>query len=268
MTFSEFNDAVQQAVFPDGSAENLVANHKNYVLDALIDLQIKVPCLQASHTDYLCASAGFFHCGASVFESPRGFIRSLSTLVPGDTCCQEVRYSPISKAEMNCLLETQSQTPCCGTETHPSHTYMVDGEYIAYPELPLYCFEYPNESDKTFRASEGFFTIDRGQIWVSPSIQGNELIKLEWDGIKREFDDADVLDEEIFNREVQECVELYLRGKSAAIDDCDYTRAILFNNENMQRPGQYQMRRADLIHTCEKQARPPKREYCFDTRYC
>lgn len=266
MTYAQFNAAVRASVWPDGEAENLVANHKDYVLDGLIDLQTKVSCLQQNHSDYLCASAGFFHCGASVFEAPRGFIRSLSTIVPGDTCCTEVPYIPISKAEMNCLLQNE-QTTCCGTsETHPSHTYLVDGEYVPYPELPLYCFEYPNELDKTFRASEGFFTIDRGQIWVSPQIQGNELIKLEWDGVKRTFDDADVLDDEIFSREVEECVELYLRGRAAVIDDCDFERGAYFNNENMTRPGLYQVRRADLIHTCEKQGRPPKREYCFDTR--
>jgi hypothetical protein len=261
MTYAEFNAAVRLSVWPDGEPENLVAPHKNYVLDALIDLQTKVRCLQQNHVDYLCASSSFYHCGASVFEAPRGFIQSLSTMVPGSRCCVEIPYVPVSKNDMDCMLQNQQAFSFCSTtELHPYPTY----------DTPLYCFDYVTYGDttldKTSRASEGFFAIDRGQLWVNPQIQSDELMVLKWDGVKRSFADTDTVDEDIWTREVAECVELCVRGKAAGIDDCDVTRSIYYNNENMQRPGQYQIRRADLIHTCEKERRPPSRNYCYDTQ--
>jgi hypothetical protein len=270
MTYAEFNAAVRAAANPDGEAENLVANHSNYVLDALIDLQTKVRCLRANHIDFICASGTFYNCGASIFEAPRGFISKLSTMVPGDTCCREIAYTPVSVVDMDCIQANQQAFSFCSSdELHPYTTYLQDGVYVPFPETPIYCTDYVGAGDtsldKSSRAVEGFFSINKGQVWVSPQIQSDELIKLEWEGIKRSFAATDILDDEIFNREVLEAAELYLRGKQAAIDECDYTRSILLNNENMSRPGMYQVRRADLIHTCEKMARPPQRNYCYDT---
>jgi hypothetical protein len=270
VTYAEFSFAVRSAVFPDGAAENLVANHKNYVLDALIDLQTKCRCLQQNHVDYLCASSSFYHCGASVFEAPRGFIQSLSTMTPGDRCCVEISYTPVSKNDMDCMLDAQAAFSFCSTtELHPYDVYLQDGVYVPFPDTPLYCMDYvaagDTSLDKTSRAVEGFFTIDRGQLWVNPRIQSDELVVLKWDGVKRSFADTDTVDEDIWTREVAECVELYVRGKAAGIDDCDLTRSIYYNNENMSKPGMYQIRRADLIHTCEKERRPPQRNYCYDT---
>jgi len=270
MTFGDFNTAVQFAVSPDGIAENLVSLQRSWTIDALIDLQTKVPCLQQLHTDYLCASSSFYSCGASIFEAPRGFIRSLSTMVPGDRCCVEIPYTPVSKNDLDCMLENQKAFSfCSSTELHPYTAYLQDGVYVPFPETPLYCTDYVGAGDtsldKSSRAIEGFFTIDRGQIWVTPQIQSDELVKLDWDGRKVDWADTDIMDDEIFNREVQECVEMFVRSRVASVSDCDYTRAILFSNENMAKPGMYQVRRADLIHWCEKTRRPPNRNHCYDT---
>ena len=267
MTYAQFNAAVRAAVNADGESENLVTRHKSWILDALIDLQTKVPRLQRHHTDYIAPQSTFFHCSASVFDVPRGFISTLTTIVPGSSCCKEITYMGCSKNEMDCMLSTGECCAPCGGELHPYPYYVTDGTlYVPYPELPLYCFEYPDSNiDRLCRASEGYFTLYRGQLWMTPHLQSFEVAKLEWDGVKRTFDDADELDEELFDREVQECVELYLTGRQASIDDCDYTRGILFNNENPSKFGMYQVRRADLIHTTEKEKRLPPRNYCFDT---
>jgi hypothetical protein len=266
MTYAQFNAAVRAAVSPDGEAENLVENHKSYVLDALIDLQIKVPRLQENHTDFIPSWDTLFHCGASLFSCPRGFIVGLSTMLTTETgCCDEIAYKECSKDEMDCLLkDVEVCNPCCG-EVHPYNYYQFDdsGPYYPYPTLE-YCTEYPQaDIDKVCRARDGYFTLYRSQLWVTPHLQSNEVVKLSWDGVKRSFADADVLDPDIYDREVQECVELYLRGKQAGVDDCDYERGIYFNNENPSRFGMYQVRRADLIHSSDREQRLPKRNYCF-----
>lgn len=231
MTFGEFNAAIRLAVWPDLEPENLVQNHRNYIIDALIDLQLKVPNLQTGHTDFIPSNESLFHCGASLVEAPRGFIESLSTmLVASDVCCDEVKYDRCSKEDMDCLLTGANEClPCCGV-TQPYTYYQVLGYdgYYPYPELE-YCTFYPTpDVDKPCRARSGNFTLYRDQLWVFPNLQANEVVKLTWSGIKRDFADSDVLDDEVYDREVSECVELYLRSRAASVDDCDYTRAILF----------------------------------------
>ncbi len=265
MIYSDFNAAIRLAVWPDGEPENLVSSHKNYILDALIDLQIKVPRLQTNHVDFIQPEDTLFNCGASLFDAPRGFIASLSVLRGTPTrCCDEAPYLESSKSEFDCFLGELEATPC-SVETHPYQFYQfdVDGPYYAYPSL-AYCLDYPTQSiDSVCAPSRGYYALFRRQIWMAPHIQSGYVAKLLWDGIKRTFADTDILDEDYFDREVLECVELYLRSRAAAIDDCDYTKAIYFSNENPAKPGMYQIRRADLIHTGEKESRLPKRNYCF-----
>jgi hypothetical protein len=266
MTFAQFNAAIRAAVWPDGEPENLVANHKNYILDALIDLQIKVPRLQQNHTDFILPESTIYSCGASIFDVPRGFIVGLDVLRGTPTnCCDSAPYREASKNELDCLLRDASTSWPCGGEQHAYPFYQLygEGEYIPYPTLP-YCAEYPDQSlDSVCAPTSGYMALFRGQLWVYPHIQSGHVGKLTWDGIKRSFEDTDVIDETLWDREVAECIELYVRGRAAEIDDCDYTRGILFNNENSQRPGRYQVRRADLIWSTEREKQLPKRNYCF-----
>lgn len=265
MTYADFNALIRSLVFRDGEAENLVVSHKNYVLDALIDLQIKVPRLQAGHTDFISPETTLFHCGASIFDCPRGFISGLSAVVLEiRRCCNEAPYKEASKDELDCLLQDNATcVPCCG-EVHPYTYYQVntDGHYIPYPTLE-YCWDYPDRSiDSVCAPTSGYFCYWRGQLWMTPHLQSGHFAKLLWNGIKRSFSDTDILDDEVYDREVMLAVEHYLRGKSAASDDCDYTRAIYYDNENPAKPGLYQLKRADLIHTGNRETRLPKRNNC------
>lgn len=266
MTFSDFFDAVGRSVFPDGQSENLVANHKNYILDALIDLQIKVPRLQINHTDFIQPEETLYSCGASLFDAPRGFIVGLNVLRGTPTnCCDAAPYKESSKAEFDCFLRDLENCSPCTTEQHGYAFYQTetDGPYIPYPTLE-YCLEYPVASlDSVCAPRAGYFTYFRSQLWLFPHLQSGHVAKLEWDGVKRTFADSDILDETFYDREVMDCVELYLRGKAAGVEDCDLQRSIYYNNENPRQFGQYQIRRADLIWSTEREKQLPKRNYCF-----
>jgi hypothetical protein len=183
-------------------------------------------------------------------------------------CCDEAAYLAASKDEFDCFLrDLENCTSWCAAETHAYPYYQLygEGEYIPYPTLEL-CTEYPTQNiDSVCQPRSGYFTYFRGQLWMTPHLPSGYVAKLQWDGIKRTFNDTDILDEEFYDREVTECVELYLRGRAAIIDDCDLERAVYFNNENPARPGLYQTRRADLIHTGAKERRLPPRNYCLST---
>lgn len=255
MTFAAFLSNVRRAAFPDGEAENLLANHRNFVVDALIDLQMKVKNLQVNHLDSMPASESHFHCGASLFTAPRGFIQRIWTET-SDACCAKVYYDPVTKDEIDCQLQEIEQ---CDIE-HPTGTYFYGDEYYAYSDLG-YCDETPDATiDKTCRADSGSVTLHRQQFWVVPHLQSDESLFVEWDGIKREYSDTDIVTDD---RSVQQAVEYYLIGMAALREDCDKEKAEKFYNESMNNPGLYQIKVADMMWLAERELRMPRPQPCF-----
>src|SRR3990167_5080107 len=99
MTYSAWSAARRAAVWPEGEAENLVANHNRWIQDCLIDLQNKVPCLRGFHRDQHRAEDSYFDCGASVYDAPVGFIKNVHTILETD-CCARVYYDAATEAQM------------------------------------------------------------------------------------------------------------------------------------------------------------------------
>lgn len=254
-TFAQFNAAVRLSVFPSGEAESLVVRHKAWITDALIDLQRTIPCLQQSHENYIQPDQTLFHCGASIAESPRGYIVGLHTLIPGDLVCAKVDYDPVSKTDFDCILREAENCNVCSIDTVPYQQYGYE-YYYTYPVLPYGTFYPTTEIDKLCRATSGVFTLYRGQLWVYPSLNSDEIAVLSWDGTKTSWTDADIIDDDIYTRDVISAVEDFLTSKAAIHDDCDQQRSVFFNDS-------YRIKRADLIHECQKTTRVPPRKWCF-----
>lgn len=249
MTFAEFVTAVEATVFPEGVAENLVSNHRKYIIDGLIDLQQKVPCLQTRHRNSHDQSDVLFDCGATVFNAPRGFIQSFHT-IPADDCCARVWYDPISPDQMRCYLSDQQ---LCGYKYRAYGFYLYGDEYYPY-EYEDECQIYTDSgTDKPCRANHGWFSLVNGQIYVFPHLQSTELAVLEWDGIKRDWEDADTVE---FDRETQEAIELYLEWKTKRREDADLSAAQAVRAE-------FEIKVGNLIWQCKKERRLPTREPCF-----
>ena len=251
MTFSEFVTAVEATVFPEGVAENLVSNHRKYITDALIDIQQKIPSQQTKHRDEYTSNQLFFDCGSSVFTAPRGFLTGLHTILTD--CCDRVFYDPVSADEMQCLLKDQ-QT--CGYKYRAYGFYEYDeGSGIYYPySYTEECLIYTDDqTDKPTRASSGWWSLSQDRIYVFPHIQSDEIIVLEWDGLKRSWLDSD---EVSFDREIQEAVELYLEWKTTRREDFNVPAAKEIRSEYAEKIGM-------LIHQYRKEQRIPRREPCF-----
>lgn len=258
MHFFEFEKDVRNKVFPDGWAENLESNYRDIIIDALIQLQQKVECLQANHEDYFPACATFYTCGASVFEAPRGFIKAIHTVSAADDCCDKIQYDPTSKAEIDCILKQMDCAPVCGSGVlHSDGSYTYNGGEYSYPALPLPCFEFPTGTvDKPCRARRGYVALDRNRIWMAPHMQSDEQAVVIWDGIKRDWQPTDELDDAIWDRETHQAVELYLEAQAAKKFDCDAMHFQTAQND-------FDTKVALLIWQCRKERRIPKREYCF-----
>lgn len=252
VAWSTLVDAVKLAVFPELEAENLVANHDRYVLNGVIDLQLKVQCLQINRQDSIPFCSTFYHCGATVFNAPRGFIHQLYTTDNAE-CCDKVVYRPTTKGHIDCML---SEAIACATEVdHPYQMYEAFNTYYAYPDVGMACVEYARgDVDKACRAEDGWFTLYRGELWVYPHINSDETIMLVWDGVKRDWEDIDLVDDD---PDVRQALELYLGYMAALKEDCDREKYLVLKNE-------YDTKVADMMWNCEKEMRLPRRTPCFN----
>jgi len=245
MTFAEFSSAVRLAVFPEGEPENLVTHHKNWIVDALVDLQRKIKCLQEKHFDCFPMESTLRNCSATLFDAPRGFIQGLRTMSTADSC-QRGLFEPLSQQDFECRMQDER---LCGSPNIPSQDYLTG----TYPEL-TYGNMYPNaDTDAACHPTNGIFTLINGQIWMLPHLNSTEIAVLEWDGIKREWDDADPVE---FDREITKLVELFLEAESKRKEDCDretFITAITKYNAGV----------GDQIYQCNKERRLPERKPCF-----
>lgn len=218
-TFDLFVSSITQTVFPEGEAENLMRNHRQYIIDSLIDLQQKVPCLRVQHRDRHSMADTFLDCAASVTNAPKGFIGQIYA-VTQDNCCAKRYFQPIDHDEMLQLLADNKN---CGTTLEPTYYYYIeDYGYLDYPAYGcLYYGDSSGVTDSSYRPTTGYVSIHNGLLYLFPWLQSNEVLVIEWDGIKRAWKDGD---EVTFDREVQDAVEHYLDYKSGYREDADAQR--------------------------------------------
>ena len=215
-TFDFFVSDLRATIFPEGEAENLIANHRKYIVDALIDLQQKIPCLRVQHRDRVSMADTFTECEASVTSAPRGFISQIYA-VTQDNCCARRYFQPVDWDEMQQILKDNQN---CGRLIEPTYYYYTD--YYGYSDYPEYgCLYYGDSSGATdlrFRPTISYSAMKDGNLYLFPWLQSNEVLVIEWDGIKRSWKDTDEVQ---FNREVQDAVEHFLDFRTASREDCD-----------------------------------------------
>lgn len=209
MTFAQYYAQISAAVFPEGEAENLVHVHKLAVKDAIIDLQSKIPCLRTENADYVAQSATLFHCGASTFDSVDGNIERVYTSLI-DSGCSEVEYTYIDQERMNDLIN--GYRCCIASDAYGMNPYTPNHSTGS----PLYVAGSP-ATDKGYRAgeSQGFWSLDRGTIYLFPSVESTEQAVVQWNGIRRTFIDSTVIPATFEDRDVVNAVELYLEAQVA-----------------------------------------------------
>jgi len=121
-----------------------------------------------------------------------------------------------------------------------------EGVDPALAPLPL-GYHYPQEStDSPYgRALAGIWAIENGRIYVGPWIQSTEMIVVKWEGIKRDWVDADLVDDDpgLFR-----AVEMWLRWEHARDWDSDLNKAQAYEIE-------YRKALAELIYDCEEENR-------------
>lgn len=276
-TYGQFISEIRGRIWPPGNAEadNLVASHNKDFIDALVDLQTVVLCLQQDNTDIYPQCSTTYKCGLTVIPAPRGIIRKLSVIdkidptthlesaTAADDYCSEIAYSEIDFCHINRYLAMSHKNGwcpnlglwfglgCCdfspwfGTFHRNYPTPTDEGVPAGLPPLPL-GFHYPQTStDSTRRAYHGVWAKDRGNIYLAPWIQSTESILLKWDGIKRKWNPGDPIDDDPL---LSRAVEAYVRWQHAKKWDKDEQAAA-------EALADYRDAVVWLVHQCREETR-------------
>lgn len=250
------------------------------MVEALIDLQTWVECLQINNTQVIAQCDTLFKCGYTVVDAPRGRINRLYTIdrinqdtgredpeVPTDWCSvvnyRQVNYSDLNRyvsktlaqaeagafwgwcGSMGAMLQGIFAFPSCWASKYGTYPPPTDAGLEFAPPLPI-GYHYAQESTNSpngLRAQWGMWAIRGGQIFVAPWIQSTETIVIEWDGIKRTWNDIDLVDDD---PNLKKAVEWYVRWQHALKYDHDYeaAKAAVAN---------YYEARSVLMHECREE---------------
>lgn len=276
-TFGQLKTSIRQIVFPTGEADNLVASHDKTFIDAIVDLQTWVQCLQEDHIDVIPQCATLYECGLTVINpAPRGNIFRLTAVDKFDPTtyeesatgttdyCRPIEYKQVEPILIRDYLDRSRSRgwclsipwffafPYCGCAADDYPPVPTDeGVPEGLPLLPL-GYHYPQTSTDSShgRANWGVWAVEHGKLYIAPWIQSTETILIEWDGIKRTWTDADAIDPDPL---LAEAVEEYLRWKHADKWDRDYAEA-------QRAAAAYQVALQKLIYNCRQETRVRYRE--------
>lgn len=279
-TLADLKAELQGILWPFGEAENLITAHAAMFVEALIDIQQWAECYQINNTFIVPQCNTLFKCGLTVTDAPRGRIKRVYTIdqinqttgqedpsVPVDWCSMveylQVDYSQLDEYVSNTLasawgggfwgwfgglfngvpITSLVALPACWIDkyTFPPPT---DAGLSTAPPLPL-GYHYPQNSTDVpnGRAQSGCWAQKGGQIFLAPWIQSTETVIIEWDGLKRTWNDLDIVDNDPI---LKSAVENYVRWQHAQKYDHDYEEAKVFQDS-------YNDLRSRLIYECAKE---------------
>lgn len=249
-TWGELKRDIRALLFPSGEADNLVVSHDKYFVDGIVNLQMVVDCLKQDNYDIVQACQTVYDCGMTVLDLPRGHIKSISIIdkinpdtkledadSPDDWCSEiayrEVDFCHISRYQKMCRsccgllpMGTFFGLPYCGFRPYPTPT--DEGLPGGLPPLDLGMHYSQTSTNRSWgRAGGGVWAKDRSKIYIAPWLQTTESVIIKWDGIKRRWNDADLVDPDPM---LSSALENYLRWQIALKEQEDYAQAKEFQD--------------------------------------
>jgi hypothetical protein len=233
MTLLEFSDSARASAFPMREPKNLIANNKDYVIEALILMQKAIPELQTKNKSEFTKQETYSYCQTSVVAKPEGTIKRVYTTIT-DEICDRVFYNFVTHDRMEkWMKQARRRFPDSATK-----------DILDLDETTSYFDD--QYDDSTLRSRFGRYSFHRGKIHVAPEIHSTETLNVEWDGVKRNWQEADVLDEDVYDFEVK---------RVCTLNVMKYYHLYTLNDKSRYDVLDYQMRDAlaSLAYTYELQ---------------
>jgi len=212
--FETFRSTVQQLVAPEDLAENLAAPFRDYVGNALSDIQTLIVGFRGMNVQLFAKSDVNEFCGTSIFQGPVGKVTQLFAYKPGRDC-RKFYYQRTSVDAVDCWMERQRCVLCNATDP-PSH-HIYDSPYCNYwlegdaaCDVPYLVT--PTEDDCRFRGlddDDRIFAVGSDyKIYAAPRFPCGYNLLLQWEGVNRKWNGVDRVPVDQQLREaVVNCVE-------------------------------------------------------------
>jgi len=264
ITFSAFRTAINTLVFPDGQAEVRVPLFRNFIVNALIQLQTFVESYQLVNVNFYDKDQSWDDCGLSILQACRGRIGAVYAFKP--SCrCQRHFYDSASLEKLSCLYEHcrchQTGSCCCGQSMFSSPSL--------YTANPYYCGDYVGgntgcqppylaaqpEDDCAFKLSDKFFAVGPNQkLWLFPRFPCGYVVGVHWRGIRRSYLDNDYVPDD---DDLKDAVATYVESELARRVDKDQATADKLYAD-------YRMKAGDIIFREEQDLKPRATRVCVE----
>lgn len=213
MTFLDLYNLVIRSVYPEKVARSRSPIVKDWVRDALIDLQKKVPQLRAGNVEIINQAASYYTCGLSAVRAPRGWVKNVSIRHSDSADCPSTPGVVVSKNEM---LAMRDGCPC-SAYPKPLNQGVIGQYRLMVPDPSI---------DRINPLSYRYVSMFDGYIWWYPWFNSNEELMVEWEGEKKSWEDTDLIPESFLDergtmdREVQMLIELYVTANKDVLASC------------------------------------------------
>lgn len=216
--FDTFRSTVKQLVAPEDLAERLEAPFRDYVGNALSDIQTLIEWFRSFNVQFYTKDDVTDFCAASIFQGPVGKVTQLFAYKPGKDC-KKLYYKRVSLAAIDCWMERQRCVLCNVTDP-PSHhiydspycNYWLEGEEACGPP---YLLTEP-EDDCKFRGlddDDRIFAVGPDyKIYAAPRFPCGYNLLLQWQGINRKWNGVDLVP---VDQQMREAVVNYIENRIA-----------------------------------------------------
>ncbi len=264
ITFSAFRTAINTLVFPEGQAEVRVPLFRNFIVNALIQLQTFVESYQSVNVNFYDKDQSWDDCGLSIVQACRGRIGAVYAFKPSCRCTRYF-YDSASLEKISCFYEHcrchQSGRCCCGQSMFSAPSL--------YTANPYYCGDYVDgntgcrppyleaepEDDCAFALSEKYFAIGPNQkLWLFPRFPCGYILAVHWRGIRRSYLDSDYVPDD---DDLKDAVACYVESEIARRVDKDQAGADKLYAD-------YRMKAGDIIFREEQDLKPRCTRVCVD----
>ena len=244
MKYRKLVEELQADIWPEGLPENISGPALKNITSGLVHIQRYVPCFQTKNISRYPQCSTYFQAGKTVIDAPKGRIGKVYTIQSGDEDYPAL-FKQTTKTDVDCHSLGYLRT-----------VFPPDNK--GYEALPL-GFKYPESSSdykatvsgatstqgtsKHYRAVTGRWALDKGKLWVSPWLNSNEILVVEWEGFQQSYGDDDIVpDDADFIR----ALKLYVHKEYTRDFDNDYEKYRFLTLEFNDAIG-------DLIYECTKQ---------------
>lgn len=189
-----------------GEPRNLRIPHDNYFIDGANDLQKWNKCLQADNISVFPACSLYFDCGKSLAPAPVGVHQYVYTIA-NDEWCDKVYYDSASMDDVIAWARNRLQWLTPDGAGKPAIQQGIR-------------FSSKATDSVAGRARGGIYCIHNQRLYITPWLQSNESLVVEWDGIKKVWGDTDLLDTEIWDADVEKAIREYVRWQDQDKHGC------------------------------------------------